>query len=313
MVIRPGCTAVRPYKYSAPYVPMNPFKKIFSGFTGNIKDILPEVEERLLAADVSPSLSAELIRVVELEAPSNEAQAITILKHHISDLLSRGARPCAPTLLLGAASSAPTSSKPSVFIFVGINGAGKTTTIGKLSYLFKKQNLKTLLVAGDTFRAAANDQLKIWADRTGADFVGGQPDSDPASVVFDGVSAGKNRQVDVVLVDTSGRLQTKTHLMEELKKMGRICEKALGRKPDGIFLVLDSTIGQNSLSQAKLFSEIIPVTGFILTKYDGTSKGGVLLSIIKETGLPVLYVGVGEKMEDLKPFNAIEFIEGLFN
>lgn len=288
---------------------MNPFKKIFSGFTGNIKDILPQVEESLFTADVSPVLSAELIRAVELEAPSNENQALCILKQQLSDILTAGgSRPNGP-LFMG---TAPTSSKPSVFLFVGINGSGKTTTIGKLSHFFKNQKLKTLLVAGDTFRAAATEQLKIWADRTESDFVGGKPESDPSSVIFDGVAAGIARGVDVILIDTSGRLQTKVHLMEELKKMVRISEKALGRKPDEIFLVLDATIGQNSLSQAKLFSEIIPITGIILTKYDGSSRGGTLLSIVKETGLPVRYVGVGEQAEDLKVFNSAEFIEGLF-
>ena len=203
-------------------------------------------------------------------------------------------------------------SRPSVVLVVGVNGSGKTTTIGKLSAHLRASGNRVLLVAGDTFRAAAADQLSIWADRSGAEMVRGAEGADPASVVFDGVQAGKARGVDVILIDTAGRLQTKTNLMEELKKIRRVVERELGQAPDETLLVVDGTTGQNAISQAKLFNEATQLTGIVVTKLDGTAKGGVLVAIVDELEIPIKFIGLGESADDLRPFVATEFTEALF-
>lgn len=203
-------------------------------------------------------------------------------------------------------------SRPSVVLVVGVNGSGKTTTIGKLSAHLRASGNRVLLVAGDTFRAAAADQLSIWADRSGAEMVRGAEGADPASVVFDGVQAGKARGVDVILIDTAGRLQTKTNLMEELKKIRRVIERELGQAPDETLLVVDGTTGQNAISQAKLFNEATQLTGIVVTKLDGTAKGGVLVAIVDELEIPIKFIGLGESADDLRPFVATEFTEALF-
>ena len=201
---------------------------------------------------------------------------------------------------------------PEVILVVGVNGVGKTTTIGKLAAYYRNQGKKVLLAAADTFRAAASEQLTVWAERTGSDIVKHSEGADPAAVAYDAVSAAKARDVDVVLIDTAGRLQTKVNLMSELSKISRVVKKIIPDAPHQTLLVLDATTGQNAISQAKKFSEVAPVTGVVLTKLDGTAKGGVVLSVHEELHVPVKWVGVGEAVEDLQPFNAREFAEALF-
>lgn len=204
------------------------------------------------------------------------------------------------------------AQRPAVVLVVGVNGSGKTTTIGKLATRLRAEGKRVMLVAADTFRAAAAEQLAIWAERSRAEFVRGKEGADPASVVFDGMQAGKARAADVILVDTAGRLQTKTNLMEELKKMRRIIEREIGRPPDETLLVLDGTTGQNAISQAKLFNEATALTGVVVTKLDSTAKGGVLVAIVDTLEIPIKFVGLGETADALRPFVPSEFIEALF-
>jgi len=204
------------------------------------------------------------------------------------------------------------SKKPSVVLVVGVNGSGKTTTIGKLATRLRAERKKVLLVAADTFRAAAAEQLTIWADRSGSEIVRGREGADPASVVFDGMQAGKARGADVILIDTAGRLQTKTNLMEELKKMRRIIEREIGGPPAETLLVVDGTTGQNAVSQAKLFHETTSLSGVVVTKLDSTAKGGVLVAIVDTLEVPVKFVGLGETADALRPFVPSEFISALF-
>ncbi|HEY8518034.1 MAG TPA: signal recognition particle-docking protein FtsY [Candidatus Binatia bacterium] len=203
--------------------------------------------------------------------------------------------------------------KPWVTLVVGVNGVGKTTTIGKLAARHRAAGRSVLLVAGDTFRAAAIDQLAVWAERTGAQLVRQTPGSDPSSVVFDGIKAALARGVDVVLVDTAGRLHTKVNLMEELKKVRRVIDRVYSGAPHEVLLVLDATTGQNAVSQARTFSEAVDVSGVILTKLDGSAKGGVVIAISHELGLPVRYVGVGERVDDLQPFDPDAYLDGLLS
>lgn len=202
--------------------------------------------------------------------------------------------------------------KPAVFLVVGVNGSGKTTTIGKLAARLRGERKRVLLVAADTFRAAAADQLAIWAERADAEIVRGKEGADPASVVYDGVQAGKARDADVILIDTAGRLQTKSNLMEELKKMRRVIERELGEPPSETLLVVDGTTGQNAISQARLFHESTALTGVVVTKLDSTAKGGVLVAIVDTLEIPIKFVGLGESPETLRPFVPSEFIEALF-
>ncbi|MDP9025233.1 MAG: signal recognition particle-docking protein FtsY [Candidatus Eremiobacteraeota bacterium] len=204
------------------------------------------------------------------------------------------------------------AKKPAVILVVGVNGSGKTTTIGKLAQRYRNERKKVLLVAADTFRAAAAEQLAIWAERSGSDFVRGREGADPASVVFDGVQTGIARGADIILIDTAGRLQTKTNLMEELKKMRRIIERELGEPPAETLLVVDGTTGQNAISQARLFNEATKLTGVVVTKLDSTAKGGVLVAVVDTLEIPIKFVGLGEAADDLRPFKPSEFIEALF-
>jgi fused signal recognition particle receptor len=203
-------------------------------------------------------------------------------------------------------------SKPAVILVVGVNGSGKTTTIGKLGRLLSRQGKRVMFVAADTFRAAAAEQLAIWAERAKADFVRGREGSDPASVVYDGLAAAKARRVDVVIIDTAGRLQTKVNLMEELKKMHRIIERETGAPPDETLLVLDGTTGQNAISQAKLFNQATKLTGVVVTKLDSTAKGGVLVAIVDVLTIPIKFIGLGEGIDELRPFEPAAFIQALF-
>ncbi len=202
---------------------------------------------------------------------------------------------------------------PAIVLIVGVNGSGKTTTIGKLAAKFSNQGKKVLLAAADTFRAAAADQLHIWAERSGAQLVRGAEGADPAAVVFDGVRAGIARNVDIILIDTAGRLQNKTNLMAELEKMRRVIEREAGAPPAETLLVLDGTTGQNALSQAKLFHAVAPISGVVITKLDSTAKGGVLIGVVDQLEVPIKLVGVGEKAEDLRDFDPLGFVSALFD
>ena len=217
------------------------------------------------------------------------------------------------TEMLGAQEEQLTLHKPEVILVVGVNGVGKTTTIAKLAHYYAEQGKKVIIAAADTFRAAASEQLSIWADRVGVSIVKHKEGADPATVVFDACASAIAKEADLVIVDTAGRLHTKVNLMEELKKIGRVADKQIPGAPHQTLLVLDGTTGQNAVSQAKLFGEAVPVTGIVVTKLDGTAKGGVVISIKEELGVPVRWIGVGEQMDDLRPFNAKEFANALFD
>ncbi|MBV9271192.1 MAG: signal recognition particle-docking protein FtsY [Candidatus Eremiobacteraeota bacterium] len=263
-----------------------------------------ELEELLILADFGVSTTEKIIgglkTVAKQELWATSDQAIARFRKDVERFLT----------LPGA--ELHISSKPSVILIVGVNGSGKTTTIGKLATALREDRKRVLLVAADTFRAAAAEQLQIWAERSGAEIVRGREGADPASVVFDGVQAGKARNVDVIIVDTAGRLQTKTNLMEELKKMRRIIERETGGLPNETLLVVDGTTGQNAVSQAKLFNESTELTGVIVTKLDSTAKGGVLVAIVDTLEIPIKFVGLGESADALRPFVPSEFITALF-
>jgi len=270
------------------------------------EELWEELEEILLAADVGVGATTELLDKLRAYAKENRikdsSELFVAFKEQVSTLLGHQSSP------LQFATAGPT-----VVLIVGVNGAGKTTTIGKLASSFKQQGKKVMMAAADTFRAAAIDQLEIWAERAGVELIKHKEGSDPAAVAYDAVAAGKARNFDLVLIDTAGRLQTKSNLMEELKKTKRVLQKEIPLAPHETLLVLDATAGQNALSQAKLFKEAVEITGIILTKLDGSAKGGMLLAIRKELGIPVKFIGVGEKVEDLQVFEPREFSEALLS
>ncbi len=266
------------------------------------------MEESLLTADVGAKATEKLLDALRRQSPNgaeNLAQEMAArLQAAMIDML-QGSAP-APKIT-------PLSVKPWVVLFLGVNGVGKTTTIGKLAAQYRADGKKVLLVAGDTFRAAAVEQLDIWGQRVGVDVVKHKAGSDPSAVVFDGIQAAKSRGVDVLLIDTAGRLHTKVHLIEELKKIRRVIAREQPDAPHETLLVLDATTGQNGLQQARVFKEATDVTGIVLTKLDGTAKGGVIIGIQEELGVPVKYIGVGEDVEDLQPFDAGRFVQALFD
>jgi len=264
-----------------------------------------ELEDILIQADVGMNTSLELVDKIRKAAAKQkikEPEEVTgLIKNEITQLL--GAHP-EPLQITGA--------KPAVILVVGVNGAGKTTSIAKMAYRLKSENRQVMLAAGDTFRAAAIDQLQIWADRVGVELIKHQEGSDPGAVVFDAISAARARQADVLIVDTAGRLQNKTNLMKEIGKVRRVIERELPEAPQEVLLVLDATTGQNAISQAKIFREATGVTGIILTKLDGTAKGGIVLAVAKELDIPVKMVGIGETLEDLRDFSPEVFAQALF-
>ena len=276
---------------------------VFSGFSQIDDDFYDELEESLILADLGVETSvkaAELLRKkVKQEHLKTTEEAKTALKAILVEMLSQG-----DTAL-------DLSTTPSVVLVIGVNGVGKTTTIGKLATRFVNEGKKVLLVAADTFRAAAADQLEIWAGRANADIVRQHEGADPASVVFDGIRAAKARNADVILIDTAGRLHNKQNLMNELGKISRIVERELPDAAREVLLVLDGTTGQNGLVQAKQFKEIAGVTCVALTKLDGTAKGGIVIAVADSLQLPVKFVGVGEQADDLMPFEAEPFVEAL--
>jgi fused signal recognition particle receptor len=267
-------------------------------------ETLNQLENILYQADIGSRVTQEFIDDLK-----------EFLKKHPDptpdEILAR-MRTYAQDLLDTAPKTTPKTGEPTVFLIVGINGSGKTTSIAKLAHLFKKEGKKVLLAAGDTFRAGAIDQLSLWADKIGVEIVKAQSGSDPSSVAFDALTAAKNRGMDVVLIDTAGRLQNKTDLMQELDKIRRTCNKVVPGSPHEIILVLDATIGQNAVEQAQVFHQFTPLTGILMAKLDGSAKGGVILPIYRELGIPIRWVGVGEHLDDLTPFDASEYVSGLF-
>jgi len=282
-------------------------EKVESIFTGRKVDetTLEELEEILIMSDVGTTAASEIMTVIREKASKGEAKDTDSVKGLLkSEMIS----------ILGDFQPLQVSeSKPFIILAVGVNGVGKTTTIGKLASRFRSQGLSVLLAAGDTFRAAGIEQLEIWAKRADTQFVQHQKGSDPAAVAFDAVIAAKSRGIDIVIIDTAGRLHTKSNLMEELKKVKRSIDKALPGTSAEVLLVVDATTGQNALRQAEMFNETVGITGIALTKLDGTAKGGIVFAIKKGLGIPVRLIGVGEGIDDLRDFDPGEFVEALFS
>ena len=277
---------------------------IVIGYAEIDDDFLDDLEATMLTGDLGPKtttyLMKEIRRGVTEGIINNTNDVMPFMEERITEIL-------------GAQEEVLELHKPEVILVVGVNGVGKTTTIAKLAHYYAEQGKKVIIAAGDTFRAAASEQLSIWADRVGVSIVKHKEGADPAAVVFDACASAIAKEADLVIVDTAGRLHTKVNLMEELKKIGRVADKQIPGAPHQTLLVLDGTTGQNAVSQAKLFGEAVPVTGIVVTKLDGTAKGGVVISIKEELGVPVRWIGVGEQMDDLRPFNAKEFANALFD
>ncbi len=269
-----------------------------------------ELEEALILGDVGVATATEVVDGIRQQTARGELRDASEVKAALRGKL---------TEMIGASANGATSNSvakpaqpPLVVLVVGVNGTGKTTTIGRLAWQWSQRGSKVLLCAGDTFRAAAIEQLEIWGERAGSEVIKQKPGADPSAVIFDGLTAAKARGSDVVIVDTAGRLHTKTNLMAELDKVKRTCAKVIHGAPHEVLLVMDATTGQNGLQQARMFTETAGVTGIVLTKLDGTAKGGVVLAIARELKLPIRYVGVGEQKEDLIPFDAQQFVASLF-
>jgi fused signal recognition particle receptor len=268
---------------------------------------LDELEATLIAADLGTDTTHEILQTLRDSVDRKQVNSTDEIKGVLKREMLR--------MLHESEAKHPVLSvdgEPEVILVVGVNGTGKTTTIGKLSNLLRGQGKTVLLCAADTFRAAAIDQLEVWGDRTGVEVIKTKPGGDPSAVLYDALQAAKARNVDYVIIDTAGRLHTKQNLMLELEKMKRTAQRFIPSAPHEVLLVMDATTGQNGLQQAKLFTESAGVTGIVLTKLDGTAKGGVVVAISRELGLPVRYVGVGEKVGDILPFNAKDFVESLF-
>jgi len=269
-------------------------------------EFFEELEDILIQADVGMNTSLELVSKIKAAAAKQKikepAEVTELIKSEIAQLL--GANPKPLNISAG---------KPAVILVVGVNGAGKTTSIAKLAYRLKNENCQVMLAAGDTFRAAAIDQLQIWADRVGVELIKHQEGSDPGAVVYDAISAARARQANVLIIDTAGRLQNKTNLMKEIGKVRKVIEREIPEAPHEVLLVLDATTGQNAVSQAKVFGEATGVSGIILTKLDGTAKGGIVIAVAKELDIPVKMVGIGESLEDLRDFSPAIFAQALFD
>jgi fused signal recognition particle receptor len=268
-------------------------------------DLLDELEFTLISADIGVRTTGEILESIRERVARHQvadaAELKNLIREHLLEILQDSER-----------ARVRVTDPPAVVLVVGVNGSGKTTTIGKLANRFKQEQRSVLLCAADTFRAAAIEQLEIWGQRTDTQVIRQSAGSDPSAVLFDAVSAAKARKVDYVIVDTAGRLQTKENLMLELQKMSRTARKVIPDAPHEVLLVLDATTGQNGLEQARKFTESSGVTGIVLTKLDGTAKGGIVVAIARELNLPIRYIGIGEKIEDLLPFDSEKFIESLF-
>jgi fused signal recognition particle receptor len=278
---------------------------LFAGAGEATDELFDDLEEVLIASDVSAKIAAQMVEQLREETRRQRVRSADgvreLLRAQVEEMLSRHAAPLVVT----------PPDPPLLYLMVGVNGTGKTTTIAKLAHRFQRQRKRVLLAAADTFRAAAIDQLEVWAERLHTELVRHQHGGDPAAVLFDSIRAARARGGDVVIADTAGRLHTKRNLMEELRKVARVAERELGRPADETLLVLDATTGQNALAQAQEFREAIGLTGVVLTKMDGTAKGGTVITIAEELGLPVKLIGIGEKVEDLADFDPHDFAQSL--
>lgn len=282
---------------------MSKVNTLINSFTKIDEDFFEELEETLIMCDIGVQTSIDICTELRKKVKEKGITDPMLIKDELKAII---------TEMLGEDRKLDLSTKPSVVLVIGVNGAGKTTTIGKLAAQLTNEGKKVIVAAADTFRAAAIDQLQIWVDRAGADIVKHNEGSDPASVVFDAITAAKARNADVVICDTAGRLHNKKNLMDELKKITRICSQQAEGCSIETLLVLDATTGQNAVNQAKLFSEVADITGIVLTKLDGTAKGGIIITIHRELGIPVKLVGVGEKIDDLMEFSAKDYADALF-
>ena len=269
-------------------------------------DLLNEIEMLLLTADVGVETTEQLIKTLTQKLARNELSDSDAAFRCLQDEMKQILKPCDAPLII------PDKIKPFAILVIGINGSGKTTTIGKLANHFKQENKQVLLAAGDTFRAAAIEQLQVWGARNQIPVIAQQPGADTAAVVYDAMEAAKARGVDIIIADTAGRLHTQANLMAELQKVKRVLAKVDPTAPHEVLIVLDATLGQNALAQVKQFNAAIGVTGIALTKLDGTAKGGIIFAIANETKIPIRFIGVGEGINDLRPFKADEFIDALF-
>ena len=282
---------------------MSKIERLLGSFTKIDEELFEELEETLIMCDIGVNTSIKICEMLRERVKKNGITDPLLIKDELKDVIVE---------MMGEDQTLDLSTNPSVILVIGVNGAGKTTTIGKLAYSLKQQGKNVIVAAGDTFRAAAIDQLEVWTERAGCDIIKHNEGSDPAAVVFDALTAAKARGADVVLCDTAGRLHNKKNLMNELKKISRIVhEQAEGCSLE-VLLALDATTGQNAVSQAKLFNEACDITGIILTKLDGTAKGGIIITITDDLKIPVKLVTVGEKIDDLQPFVAKDFVNALF-
>jgi len=283
---------------------MNGVEQVLKSFTKIDEELFEELEEALIMSDIGVETSVSIIEQVRDIVKTEKITDVTEIKNVIVKVI---------TEMLEKDNIELELKSPSVILVIGVNGVGKTTTIGKLTHNFKEQNKKVILAAADTFRAAAIDQLQIWGERSNVDVIKHQENSDPGAVVFDAVQAAKARNADILICDTAGRLHNKKNLMEELRKISKIINREYSEANIEVFLVLDATTGQNALQQAKLFKEVTDITGIVLTKLDGTAKGGIIIAIKNELKIPVRYIGIGEGIDDLQKFNASEFSKALFD
>ena len=276
---------------------------LFKKFVKVDEDLFDELEELLISADIGAYTTEEILDELRDTVKENRIKEPEEVKRELFDILRR---------MIGEHEPLNLSTKPSVILVIGVNGVGKTTSIGKISAELKRQGKKVVVAAADTFRAAAAEQLNVWTERAGVDIIRQAAGADPASVVYDAISAVKSRNADVLIVDTAGRLHNKKNLMDELAKIDRVIARELPNSAKETLLVLDATTGQNAVFQAKEFKEASKITGLVLTKLDGTAKGGIIISIKKELGIPVKFIGVGEQIDDMKPFDSKEFAGALF-
>ena len=283
----------------------NKIEKLIIGYADIDDDLLDELEETLIMSDVGVKTTERLMADVRKGIKKKDINTPEDLKPFLAEKISE-------ILSTGSDETRIASAGPTVLLVIGVNGVGKTTTIGKLAAYYKEQGKSVMLAAADTFRAAAIDQLQIWGDRTGVPVIRHEEGSDPAAVAFDAVKAARARSIDVLIIDTAGRLHTKSNLMEELKKINRVIQREIAETPHETLLVLDATTGQNAISQADLFQKAAAITGIVLTKLDGTAKGGVIIGLKSELSMPVKWIGVGEGVDDLRPFIAKDFARALF-
>lgn len=277
--------------------------QVFHSFQSIDEELYEELEETLIMADIGAITSERIVEALRQKVKEEKCKDPNLLTGMLKEII---------TGMLQGDSQLHLPQKPAMILVIGVNGVGKTTTIGKLAYQLKEQGDRVILGAADTFRAAAIDQLQIWGDRAGVDLIKHKEGADPAAVVFDTISAAKARKADVIICDTAGRLHNKKNLMDELSKINRVIDRELPDASKEVLLVLDATTGQNAVNQAREFMQAAGITGIVLTKLDGTARGGIIIAIKEELGLPVKYIGVGEQIDDLQPFDPQQFVDALF-